>query len=156
VIRRREFITLLGGATTAWPLAARAQQPALPMIGFLAPTSPDASPYQVRGLRMGLKEAGYVEGENLAIVHRWAENRWDRRPAMAADLVARNVAVIVAAAPPAAFAAIARPGGNLTGLNFLSTELAAKRLELLRELVPGAVVLPCSSIQSMLRRPNPH
>jgi putative ABC transport system substrate-binding protein len=161
-LQRREFITLLGSAA-AWPLAARAQQPAMPVIGFLHPTSPDAFPERLRAFRRGLKDTGYVEGENLMIVYRFAENQIERLPAMASELVSSRVAVIVAANSPPALAAkaattmipvvfitpedpvrlglvrsLAKPGGNLTGINLLSGELAAKRLELLRELVPGA------------------
>jgi ABC-type uncharacterized transport system substrate-binding protein len=159
-MRRREFMSLLGGAA-AWPLAARAQQ-GLPVIGFLDPTSPDAEVERLRAFRQGLKDAGFVEGENVEIVYRFAENQSDRLPALAAELVRRQVAVIatrsmgayaVKAATskiPIVFmlsedpvrlglvASLARPGGNLTRVNFLSTELTAKRLELLRELVPGA------------------
>jgi ABC-type uncharacterized transport system substrate-binding protein len=171
-MRRREFIMLLGGAAVAWPLAARAQQPATPVIGFLNLESPDVYVERLRAFRQGLKEAGFVEGQNVAIEYRWAEGRNDNLLVLAAELVRRQVAVIAAAAgPAAAFAAkaatttipivfstaedpvrlglvtsIARPGGNLTGFNILTSELAAKRMELLREL--------CLSIQSMLSVPE--
>ena len=163
-MRRRDFITgIAGSAAVLAPLVAGAQQPVMPVIGFLHPTSPDAFPDRLRGFRLGLRETGYVEGENVTITYRFAENQTDRLPMMAAELVNSRVAVIAAANSPSALAAkaatttipvvfispedpvrlglvtsLAKPGGNLSGINLLSGELVAKRLELLHELVPGA------------------
>jgi putative ABC transport system substrate-binding protein len=142
-VKRRAFIALLGGAAAAWPLAARAQQLAMPVIGYFNSATPEVFSDYLRALRQGLKESGYVEGENLAIEYRWAENEPKRLPELAADLVRRQVKVIAAMGAPASIAlglvaSLARPGGNATGVNFFSAELAAKRLEFLRELVPTA------------------
>jgi ABC-type uncharacterized transport system substrate-binding protein len=159
--KRREVVSLLGGAAVAWPLEARAQQATLPVVGFLGTSSPDAD--GLRAFHRGLKEAGYVEGDNVTVLQRWAEGRLDQLPEVAIDLVRRRVAVIASFGNAPALAAkaatttipivfgvsqdpvsiglvdsFARPGGNVTGFNYLSAELAAKRLELLLELMPGA------------------
>jgi putative tryptophan/tyrosine transport system substrate-binding protein len=163
-VRRRQFLTLLGGAAAAWPLAARGQQPTVALVGLL--TGSKQEDRWLGALRQGLKEAGYIEGRNVAIKHRSADGHFDRVPALAAELVADPVALIIAIAPSAALAAkaatvtipivfvtgadpvelglvssLSRPDGNVTGVNFLVKTLAAKRLELLRELVPGATLI---------------
>jgi putative ABC transport system substrate-binding protein len=163
-MRRREFIAFLGSAA-AWPMVARAQQPAMPVIGFLNGASPDGYAPMVAGFRQGLKETGYIEGQNVAIEFRWASGQYDRVPAMTAELVRRQVAVIVANTPgvqavkaatttiPIVFttpsdpvqiglvASLSRPGGNVTGVTQLSVQVMPKRLEVAHELVPTAIII---------------
>jgi putative tryptophan/tyrosine transport system substrate-binding protein len=167
MIGRREFITLLGSAAAAWPRAARAQQAAMPVVGFLSSRSPGESADSVAAFREGLREAGFVEGQNLLIAFRWAEGRYDRLPALASDLVDLRVALLFAAGgSPSALAAkaatskipivfsasndpvglglissLSRPGGNITGMSAFNWELGPKRLELLKELVPRATII---------------
>ena len=164
-MRRRDFITLLGATTVPWPLVARAQQPGMPVVGFLGTRASGDDPQLLTAFRRGLKEVGYVEGQNVATEYRFAENQYDRLPKLAADLVRRGVAVIVAngraaqaakeatATIPIAFvagfdpvevglvASMSRPGGNVTGVSILDVELGPKRLQLLHELVPSATII---------------
>ena len=164
-MERRRFITLFGGAAAVWPLGARAQQSALPVVGFLNSRGPGGNETILGAFRRGLKETGFVEGQNVTIEYRWADNQYDRLPTLAADLVDRQVAVIVSNGPPirAAKAAtstipivfavgfdpltfglvssLSRPDGNLTGVSILDVEIGPKRLELLHELIPAAAAV---------------
>ena len=173
-MRRREFITLLGGAAATWPVAARAQQPTMPVIGFLHIAAANAFPHLLAGFRQGLKEVGVIEAENVAIEYRWAEGRYDRLMVLARDLVSRNVNVLVAVGGedsalaaraatstiPIAFlvardpvipglvVSLSQPRGNASGVNLFGVELGAKRLGLLHEVVPAVSVI------GLLTNPN--
>ena len=176
-MRRRQFITLLGGSAITWPSAARAQQPALPVVGFLGSGSPQSDAFRLAAVVQGLTESGYVEGRNVAFEYRWAEDHYERLPALAAELVRRGIAVLISigggtsavaaksstATIPVVFAtgsdpiklglvtSLNRPGGNVTGVNFLTEMLAAKQFEVLYETIPrtpliGFLVNPTSAL----------
>jgi putative ABC transport system substrate-binding protein len=174
-MRRRDFIKVVASSAVTWPRAARAQQPAIPVIGYLDSSSPEAVQNRLRGFHQGLKEARYIEGENVTILYRWADDRTDRLPLLAAELVSRSVAAIFTAGIPSALAAkaatttipiifvvgsdpvqiglatsLSRPGGNLTGIDVFTAQIGAKRLEVLRDLLPhatriGVVVNPADA-----------
>ena len=182
-MRRREFISLIGGASVAWPLAARAQQPVMPVIGYLDTASASTTTQLTAAFRQGLGAAGFEEGRNVAIEYRWPEGDYDKLPSFAADLVRRNVAVIATINTPSILAAkeatqtipivfavgvdpikfglveiLNRPGGNLTGLTQLNVEMEAKRVQLLHELAPSATSIGLLLIQAVLpiARPQLH
>ena len=165
-MRRRDFIKVIAGSVTTWPLVARAQQVTMPVIGFLHASSPDTSAKELAAVRQGLRDTGYTEGQNVAIVYRWAEGHYDRLPALADDLVRQHVAVIIAAPFPAVIAAkkatsdipivfehgvdpvraglvssLNRPGGNITGVVNLSLGLVEKRIEIMHQIVPNAILI---------------
>jgi putative ABC transport system substrate-binding protein len=175
-VKRREFITLLSGAATAWPLAARGQQQTMPVIGFLGGADPIGYGVLIEALRSGLRDHGYIEGQNVRIEYRWAEGNYERLPGLAADLLRRKVDIIITQGTPAAFAAkqatttipivmaivgdpvdsgivasYSRPGGNITGSSFFFPEINAKRLELMKSLMRVSIVQVSSCTRTISR-----